>query len=759
MKTESTTYNLLNSISYPEDLRKLSVEQLPEICKELRQDIIQELSCNPGHFAASLGTVELTVALHYVYNTPYDRIVWDVGHQAYGHKMLTGRREAFCTNRKFKGIRPFPTPVESDYDTFACGHASNSISAALGMAVAAARKGEKDRHVVAVIGDGSMSGGLAFEGLNNASSTNNNLLIILNDNDMAIDRSVGGMKQYLFNLTTSNRYNQLRFKASKMLFKMGVLNEDRRKALIRFSNSLKSMAAQQQNIFEGMNIRYFGPINGHDVKNLARILRDIKDLKGPKILHLHTVKGKGFEPAEKDPGIWHAPGRFDPETGERITTDTSNLPPLYQTVFGETLVELAEKNPKIVGVTPAMPTGCSMNLLMKSMPDRAFDVGIAEGHAATFSGGMAKEGMQPFCNIYSSFMQRAYDNVIHDIALLRLPVVLCLDRAGLVGEDGPTHHGVYDLAYFRPIPNLTISSPMDEHELRRLMYTAQLPDKGPFVIRYPRGRGVLVDWKCPLEEVPVGKGRKLKDGTPVFGYQCNMRTVNPTRSFVLEHNMTEQLSCDAISIPEWKLELMAKKIFEKVWGNQNKAILRACKMIESCQNGKAATRMSAAPIQGQIEKIKKRKLNYAAMRADGELPREEYQALCKQADDEIAHLEQELKALSPASEPQTVSSDMKAIYDFLSQKVDVHGARLAPELIDQFVEVVTPIADYSYRWKLNTGCKKSKEERADLMAVSEKPILTFTIDFETAKRYREANKMPHQFRRAAWTDLTVEVYL
>ena len=512
MKTEPTTYNLLDSISYPEDLRKLSVEQLPEVCEELRQDIIQELSCNPGHFAASLGTVELTVALHYVYNTPYDRIVWDVGHQAYGHKMLTGRRESFCTNRKFKGIRPFPTPVESDYDTFTCGHASNSISAALGMAVAAARKGEKDRHVVAVIGDGSMSGGLAFEGLNNASSTANNLLIILNDNDMAIDRSVGGMKQYLFNLTTSNRYNQLRFKASKMLFKMGVLNEDRRKALIRFSNSLKSMAAQQQNIFEGMNIRYFGPINGHDVKNLARILRDIKDMQGPKILHLHTVKGKGFEPAEKEPGIWHAPGKFDLETGERITADTSNLPPLYQTVFGETLVELAEKNPKIVGVTPAMPTGCSMNILMQAMPDRAFDVGIAEGHAATFSGGMAKEGLQPFCNIYSSFMQRAYDNVIHDIAILRLPVVLCLDRAGLVGEDGPTHHGVYDLAYFRPIPNLTISSPMDEHELRRLMYTAQLPDKGPFVIRYPRGRGVLVDWKCPLEEIPVGKGRKLKDG-------------------------------------------------------------------------------------------------------------------------------------------------------------------------------------------------------------------------------------------------------
>ena len=515
MKTEITTYNLLNSISYPEDLRKLSVEQLPEVCNELRQDIIKELSRNPGHFAASLGTVELTVALHYVYNTPYDRIVWDVGHQAYGHKILTGRREAFSTNRKFKGIRPFPSPEESEYDTFTCGHASNSISAALGMAVAAAKKGEEDRHIVAILGDGSMSGGLAFEGLNNVSSTPNNMLIILNDNDMSIDRSVGGMKQYLFNLTTSNRYNQLRFKMSKVLFKMGLLNEERRKALIRFANSLKSMAAQQQNIFEGMNIRDFGPIDGHNVKNLARILRDIKDLKGPKILHLHTTKGKGFEPAEKAPGIWHAPGKFNPETGERIKADTTNLPPLYQEVFGETLVELAEKNPKIMGVTPAMPTGCSMNILMKAMPDRAFDVGIAEGHAATFSGGMAKEGLQPFCNIYSSFMQRAYDNVIHDIALLRLPVVLCLDRAGLVGEDGPTHHGVFDLAYFRPIPNITVSSPMNEHELRRLMYTAQLPDKGPFVIRYPRGRGVLVDWKCPLEEIPVGKGRKLKDGKDI----------------------------------------------------------------------------------------------------------------------------------------------------------------------------------------------------------------------------------------------------
>ena len=515
MDTDLTTYSLLNSITTPEDLRKLRVEQLPEVCKELRQDIIEEVARNPGHFAASLGTVELTVALHYVYNTPYDRIVWDVGHQAYGHKILTGRRDAFSTNRRFKGIKPFPSPEESEYDTFACGHASNSISAALGMCVAARQKGETNRRVVAVIGDGSMSGGLAFEGLNNASSTPNDLLIILNDNDMAIDRSVGGMKQYLFNLTTSNRYNQLRFKISRILFKMGILNEERRKALIRFANSLKSMAAQQQNIFEGKNIRYFGPIDGHDVKNLARVLHDIKDLKGPKILHLHTTKGKGFEPAENDPGVWHAPGKFNPDTGERILADTSHLPPLYQDVFGETLVELARQNPRIVGVTPAMPTGCSMNKLMEAMPDRAFDVGIAEGHAATFSGGMAKEGLQPFCNIYSSFMQRAYDNVIHDIALLRLPVVLCLDRAGLVGEDGPTHHGVFDLAYFRPIPNLTIASPLDEHELRRLMYTAQLPDKGPFVIRYPRGRGVLLDWRCPLEEIPVGKGRRLKDGTDI----------------------------------------------------------------------------------------------------------------------------------------------------------------------------------------------------------------------------------------------------
>ena len=512
---QDNSYKLLKSIDTPEDLRKLKIGQLPEVCDELRQKIIDELSCNPGHFASSLGVVELTVALHYIFNTPYDRIVWDVGHQAYGHKILTGRRDAFHTNRKLNGIRPFPSPKESEYDTFTCGHASNSISAALGMAVAAKHKGEDNRHVVAVIGDGSMSGGLAFEGLNNASSTPNNLLIILNDNNMAIDRSVGGMKQYLLNLQTSAGYNRFRFKMSRLLEKWGILNDKRRKSLIRFNNSLKSMLAQQQNVFEGMNIRYFGPVDGHDVHGLAKVMKDIKDMEGPKLLHVHTVKGKGFEPAEKAATIWHAPGKFDKETGERIVADTEGMPPLFQDVFGHTLLELAKENDKIVGVTPAMPSGCSMNILMKEMPDRGFDVGIAEGHAVTFSGGMAKDGLIPFCNIYSSFMQRAYDNIIHDVAIHKQHVVFCLDRAGLVGEDGPTHHGAFDLAYLRSIPNLTIASPMNEHELRKLMFTAQLPDKGPFAIRYPRGRGVLQDWRCSLEEVQVGKGRKLKDGKDI----------------------------------------------------------------------------------------------------------------------------------------------------------------------------------------------------------------------------------------------------
>ena len=510
--SKENTYTLLDAIHYPADLRRLNLDQLPEVCRELRQDIINELSCNPGHFAASLGVVELTVALHYVYNTPYDRLVWDVGHQAYGHKILTGRKEMFSTNRKYKGIRPFPSPEESEYDTFACGHASNSISAARGMAVSAKRLGETDRHIVAVIGDGSMSGGLAFEGLNNASSTPNDLLIILNDNDMSIDHSVGGMRQYLLNLNTNDKYNRLRYRLSQLFGDLGLLNERTRKSIIRFNNSLKSVLSKQQNIFEGMNIRYFGPVDGHNVTELVRTLNTLKDMKGPKLLHVRTVKGRGFAPAEEQATIWHAPGLFDPKTGKRLVQCTDGLPPLFQDVFGKTLVELAEQNPRIMGVTPAMPSGCSMNILMHAMPDRAFDVGIAEGHAVTFSGGMAKDGLLPFCNIYSSFMQRAYDNIIHDVALLRLNVVFCLDRAGLVGEDGPTHHGAFDLAYLRPIPNLTIAAPYDEHELRRMMYTAQLPDQGPFVIRYPRGRGRLTDWHCPLEAIEVGKSRRLKDG-------------------------------------------------------------------------------------------------------------------------------------------------------------------------------------------------------------------------------------------------------
>ena len=506
------SFELLDKIKYPEDLRKLDVEQLPQLCQELRQDIIEEVSVNPGHFASSLGVVELTVALHYVYNTPEDRIVWDVGHQAYAHKLLTGRREQFFTNRKLGGIRPFPTPLESHFDTFACGHASNSISAALGMAVAAKLKGEQ-RHVVAVIGDGAMSGGLAFEGLNNASSTNNDLLIVLNDNDMSIDRAVGGMEKYLLNLDTNETYNRLRFKAAQWLHAKGWLDDDRKKGILRLNNALKSALSHQQNIFEGMNIRYFGPFDGNDVTEVVKKLKQLKLLRGPKLLHLHTIKGKGYKPAEESATIWHAPGKFNPATGERHVSNNTGEPPRYQDVFGETLVELAQANPKIVGVTPAMPTGCSLNIMMKAMPNRAFDVGIAEGHSVTFSAGMAKDGLMPFCNIYSSFSQRAYDNIIHDAALLNLPMVLCLDRAGLVGEDGPTHHGAFDIAALRAVPNLTIASPMDEHELRNLMYTAQLPNKGTFVIRYPRGNGVHAEWRTPMKEVAVGTGRCLREGT------------------------------------------------------------------------------------------------------------------------------------------------------------------------------------------------------------------------------------------------------
>ena len=509
---KETKYPLLETIDSPADLRKLSEKQLPQVCKELRSFIIDSLANNPGHFASSLGSVELTVALHYVFTTPEDKIVWDVGHQAYGHKILTGRRDRFHTNRKFGGIKPFPSPDESEYDSFVAGHASNSISAALGLAVSAAL-GKRNEHVVAVIGDGSMSGGLAYEGLNNLSNMPNNLLVILNDNNMSIDKSVGGMSQLLISMHSSKAYNKVRYGIAKGLKKVGILNERRANALIRFNNGLKAMLFRQQNFFEGMCARYFGPINGHDVLELVRMLRSIKDMTGPRMLHIHTTKGKGWEPAEKNATLWHQPGIFDIETGERIVTEGGS--PRFQDVFGETLVELAQANGHVVGITPAMPTGCSMNKLAEVFPDRFFDVGIAEGHAVTFSAGLAKGGSLPFCNVYSSFMQRGYDNLIHDVALQRLDFVLCLDRAGIVGEDGPTHHGAYDLAYLRPIPNLTISSPYDECELRRLMYTAAQPGAGAFVIRYPRGKGSLVDWRCPLETVEVGKGRCIKKGTDV----------------------------------------------------------------------------------------------------------------------------------------------------------------------------------------------------------------------------------------------------
>ena len=524
--THPDKYPLLSRIDTPADLRKLKLRELPQLCRELRADILDELSQNPGHLASSLGTVELTVALHYVFGTPHDRIVWDVGHQAYGHKILTGRRDTFHTNRCWGGVRPFPSPSESEYDTFACGHASNSISAALGMSVATMQRGETDKHVVAVIGDGAMSGGLAFEGLNNVSETPNNLLIILNDNDMSISNSVGGMKRYLLNLHTSSAYNGLRNRLARRLESWGWLPPSRRKRLIRLNNAFKSFLSDEQNIFEGLNIRYFGPYDGHDVISLVRLLRALRPMTGPRLLHIKTVKGKGYDCAESDPVVWHAPGKFDAAAGVRLVSgETSDAPPKFQDVFGETLVELARTNERIVGVTPAMLTGCSMHLLQRVLPERTFDVGIAEGHAVTFSAGMAKEGMVPFCNIYSAFAQRAYDNIIHDTALLNLQVVFCLDRAGLVGEDGPTHHGAFDIAALRTVPNLTLASPMDECELRRLMYTAQLPGGGPFVIRYPRGAGHRSDWRCPLEAVEIGRGRLLRKGDGAlavltFGPRC-----------------------------------------------------------------------------------------------------------------------------------------------------------------------------------------------------------------------------------------------
>lgn len=501
---------ILNQLNYPSDLRKLPVSQLPEVCEAVRRFIINQVASHPGHLGSSLGVVELTVALHYVFNTPEDRLVWDVGHQAYAHKVLTGRKDQFSTLRMKDGLRGFPFPAESEYDTFAAGHASNSISAALGMAVSNHVDGN-NRKVVAIIGDASISGGLAFEGLNNASSQPNDLLIILNDNRMAISENVGALNHYLTRITTSQRYNLLRYRAYNTLRRHHMMSDGLRRALIRFTNAVKSLFSHRQNIFEGLDIRYFGPVDGHNVIKLVRILRKIKDMRGPKMLHICTIKGKGFQPAEEEAAIWHAPGKFNPETGERIKEDTSNMPPLYQDVFGKTLVEIAAAEKRVMGITPAMPLGCSMHFMMQQFPDRSFDVGIAEEHAVTFSGGLAKEGKIPFCNIYSSFMQRAMDQVIHDVALMNLHVVFCLDRAGLVGADGPTHHGAFDLAFFRVIPNMVVASPINEHWLRKLMVTG-VKHEGPMCIRYPRGRGILVDWQCPLEPVEIGKGYCVKPG-------------------------------------------------------------------------------------------------------------------------------------------------------------------------------------------------------------------------------------------------------
>lgn len=505
--------DILTTIDTPADLRKLQIAELPQVCEELRNYIIDACSTNPGHFGSSMGAVEITVALHYVFNTPYDRIVWDVGHQAYGHKILTGRRNRFHTNRKLNGLSGFPNPAESEYDAFIGGHASNSISAALGMAIATElQEDTPSRKVVAVIGDASIAGGLAFEGLNNASINPNDLLIILNDNDMAIDHNVGGLNSYLVNITTSRHYNNMRNGIYQFLKKLRLIGDNSKGSILRFNNSLKSLLSKQQNIFEGLNIRYFGPADGHDVENIVRILQTIKDMKGPKILHLCTKKGKGYKPAELSPTKWHAPGKFNKETGEIVQNTTPNQPCKFQDVFGHTLVELAEKNERIVSITPAMPSGSSMNFMMERFPKRSFDVGISEEHAVTFSAGLAKDGMLPFCCIYSSFMQRAYDEIIHDVAIQNLPVTFCIDRAGIVGEDGVTHHGCFDLSFLRSIPNMTIAAPMDEHTLRHLLYTAQAVEHGPLSIRYPRGGGEIVDWRCPMQLIPIGKGRKLNDG-------------------------------------------------------------------------------------------------------------------------------------------------------------------------------------------------------------------------------------------------------
>ncbi|MCK9342745.1 MAG: 1-deoxy-D-xylulose-5-phosphate synthase [Massilibacteroides sp.] len=565
---------LLQNIEYPKDLQALPQKELAPLCEELRQYIIEVLSHNPGHLGASLGTVELTVALHYVFHTPYDRIVWDVGHQAYSHKILTGRKEAFKTLRQLDGISGFPNPKESEYDAFIAGHASNSISAALGMAVASKLKKE-DRQIVAVIGDGAMTGGLSFEALNNASANPNNLLIILNDNHMAIDNNVGGLNQYLVNINTSQAYNKLRYEVYRGLRKLNIIDDKRRDNIIRFNNSLKALLTQQHNLFEGFSIRYFGPIDGHDVTGLISKLNDIKDMKGPKLLHIRTTKGKGYKPAEESATIWHAPGCFDKETGIRIKKSDSKSAK-YQDVFGLTLVELAKMDKRIVAITPAMPTGCSMTYMQEAFPDRTFDVGIAEAHAVTFSAGLAKEGLLPFCNLYSTFMQRAYDQIIHDVAMQNLHLTLCLDRAGLVGEDGMTHHGVFDMSALRPIPGLTIASPLNELELRNLMYTSVFCQEGTFVIRYPRGNGVLDKWQKPFESIPIGKGRKLKDGNDVA-----VLSIGPIGNDVAQ--AIKEIG-DTLSVAHYDMRFL-KPLDESILHEVGKKYKRIITVEDSCRIG------------------------------------------------------------------------------------------------------------------------------------------------------------------------------
>lgn len=507
--------SILDTINLPEDLRKVPEDSLIQLCQEIRQKIIDDCAENPGHLGSSLGVVELTVALHYVLNTPYDHLIWDVGHQSYAHKILTGRKEQFKSKRLYGGISGFPKMSESEYDSFGTGHSSTSISAALGMAIAARMNGENDRQSVAVIGDGAMTGGMAFEALNNAGVYNSNLLVILNDNNMAIDPNVGGINEYLLDITTSKAYNKVKGDVWNVLGKLNRISPGMRSFIQNIDNSIKSMLLKRSNLFEAMGLRYFGPVDGHDINHLIKVLRDLKNIKGPKVLHCVTVKGKGFKEAETNQTVWHAPGKFNKVTGERIKESSQNVPAKFQDVFGNSITELAKSNSKIIGITPAMPTGCSLNIMMHEMPDRCFDVGIAEQHAVTFSAGLAAQGFIPFCNIYSSFMQRAYDQVIHDVALQNLNVVFCLDRAGFVGSDGATHHGAYDLAFLRCVPNMTIAAPLNEEELRNMMYTAQLPDQGPFSIRYPRGHGYLQDWHTPFQSIEIGKGRCLMEGSDV----------------------------------------------------------------------------------------------------------------------------------------------------------------------------------------------------------------------------------------------------